>query len=75
MSVKLRIDSLGSQYPNHVQNLVMDEYNALIFSVCKNKLRQTAGLDVESLLRITKEFLRWCREGESNPHEVALAGF
>jgi hypothetical protein len=22
-----------------------------------------------------RQCLRWCREGESNPHEVALGGF
>ena len=50
-------------------------------SVPKANLSQTLEASIRSIehesttKRHQISYLRWCREGESNPHEVALGGF
>ena len=46
---------------------------------CLRRSRATAASSLYILLHSHSSFAKllidWCREGESNPHEVALGGF
>lgn len=82
MSVKLKIDSLIDNYHQAMNKLncigliQLDSYqgfNVRKGLMCESRARK--NLRNFEFMKTSRELLRWCREGESNPHEVALAGF
>lgn len=67
MSMKSKIDSLIDNY-----HQAMNKLNVPINLTYLSRARKIYGI---LNMKKSRELLRWCREGESNPHEVALAGF